>query len=59
MRPMLCFVFYFDKMLVKIEYFKMPKVNYKSDNAITDDFKRECVERQKKNPRDVTGVCVG
>ena len=30
---------------------------YKSDNALTDDFKRECVERQKKNPRDVTGVC--
>ena len=34
----------------------MPKVNYKSDNALTDDFKRECVERQKKKPRDVSGV---
>ena len=29
----------------------MPKVNYKSDNALTDDFKRECVERQKKSKR--------
>ena len=26
----------------------MPKLNYKSDNASTDDFKRECLERQKK-----------
>ena len=33
----------------------MPKLIYKSDNALTDDFKRECVERQK-NPRDVIGL---
>ena len=36
----------------------MPKVNYKSDNAITDDFKRECVERQKKI-QEMLQVCVG
>ena len=48
---MLCFVLYFDNIS------KCQKIYiYKSDNALTDDFKRECDERQKKNPRDVTGV---
>ena len=34
----------------------MPKKKYKSGNALTDYFKRECIEWQKKNTRDVTGV---